>query len=71
MSLAGRTTLLTGATGALGRAIAEAYCRAGALSLLSSRDEAALQALADDDACTLRRVVPKERPGPRIQEATR
>ena len=45
-SLAGRTTLLTGATGALGRAIAEAYCRAGALLLLSSRDEAALQALA-------------------------
>ena len=48
MSLAGRTTLLTGATGALGRAIAEAYCRAGALLLLSSRDEAALQALAGD-----------------------
>ena len=48
MSLAGRTTLLTGATGSLGRAIAEAYCRGGAPLLLSSRDEAALQALAGD-----------------------
>lgn len=48
ISLAGRTTLLTGATGSLGRAIAEAYCRAGARLLLSSRDEAALQELARD-----------------------
>ena len=48
MSLAGRTALLTGATGSLGRAIADAYCRAGALLLLSSRDDAALRALAGD-----------------------
>lgn len=45
ISLAGRTALLTGATGALGCAIAEAYCRAGARMLLSARDEDRLQAL--------------------------
>lgn len=45
-SLAGRTALLTGATGSLGGAIAEAYCRAGARVLLSSRDERRLQELA-------------------------
>jgi len=46
ISLAGRTALLTGATGALGSAVAEAYCRAGARMLLSARDEDRLQALA-------------------------
>lgn len=45
-SLAGRTALLTGATGALGCAIAGAYGRAGARLLLSARDESRLQALA-------------------------
>lgn len=44
--LAGRTALLTGATGALGCAIAEAYSRAGARMVLSSRREAPLQELA-------------------------
>ena len=58
MSLAGRTTLLTGATGALGRAIAEAYCRAGARLLLSSKDEAALQALAGDLSARYSTAVP-------------
>ena len=51
-SLAGRTVLLTGATGALGRAIAEAYSRAGARLLMSSTQRAAVQTLADDLAST-------------------
>lgn len=47
-SLAGRTVLLTGATGTLGRAIAEAYCRAGARLVLSSKPGPAVQIMADD-----------------------
>ena len=46
ISLSGRTALLTGATGSLGGAIAEAYCRAGARVLLSSRHEGPLEELA-------------------------
>ena len=45
MPLAGRTALLTGATGVLGHAIAEAYSRAGARLLLSARHEGPLQEL--------------------------
>ena len=47
-SLAGRTVLLTGATGVLGRAISEAYCRAGARLLISSNHGADVQALANE-----------------------
>jgi short-subunit dehydrogenase len=46
MELAGRTALLTGATGGLGRAIAEALAGRGATLLLSSRKAAELEALA-------------------------
>ncbi|HEY5053996.1 MAG TPA: SDR family NAD(P)-dependent oxidoreductase, partial [Solirubrobacterales bacterium] len=46
MELAGRTTLLTGATGGLGRAIAEALAAKGASVILSARKAEALEALA-------------------------
>lgn len=47
MELAGRKALLTGATGGLGRAIAVALADEGATLLLSARNRAALQELAD------------------------
>ena len=46
MELAGRKALLTGATGGLGRAIAQALARRGASLLLSARNRDALEALA-------------------------
>jgi short-subunit dehydrogenase len=46
MELAGRTALLTGATGGLGRAIAEALAARGAMLRLSARRRDALEALA-------------------------
>jgi short-subunit dehydrogenase len=46
MELAGRTALLTGATGGLGRAIAAALAERGASVVLSSRKAEALEALA-------------------------
>lgn len=46
--LDGRTVLLTGATGTLGRSIADAYARAGARLLLSARHDAPLQGLAGE-----------------------
>ena len=46
MELAGRTALLTGATGGLGRAIAAALAERGAKLLLSGRKAEALEALA-------------------------
>ncbi|HEY1285399.1 MAG TPA: SDR family NAD(P)-dependent oxidoreductase [Solirubrobacterales bacterium] len=46
MELAGRTALLTGATGGLGRAIAMALSEGGASLVLSARDPQALEALA-------------------------
>ena len=46
MELAGRTALLTGATGGLGRAIAEALAAKGAKVALSARKADALEALA-------------------------
>jgi short-subunit dehydrogenase len=46
MELAGRTALLTGATGGLGRAIAAALAGRGATLVLSGRKAEALQALA-------------------------
>lgn len=46
MELAGRTALLTGATGGLGRVIAKALAARGASVILSARKADALQALA-------------------------
>jgi short-subunit dehydrogenase len=46
MELAGRTALLTGATGGLGRAIAKALAERGASLVLSGRSAEALEALA-------------------------
>lgn len=46
MQLAGRTALLTGATGGLGRAIAKALAGRGARLALSGRNPEALEALA-------------------------
>jgi short-subunit dehydrogenase len=46
MDLAGRTALLTGATGGLGRAIAKALAERGATLALSGRKQDALEALA-------------------------
>jgi short-subunit dehydrogenase len=46
MDLSGRTALLTGATGGLGRAIAEALAGRGAKLILSGRKAEALEALA-------------------------
>lgn len=46
MELAGRTTLLTGATGGLGREIAKALAARGAILVLSGRKAEALEALA-------------------------
>jgi short-subunit dehydrogenase len=46
MELAGRTALLTGATGGLGRAIAQALAGRGARLVLSGRKAEALEALA-------------------------
>jgi short-subunit dehydrogenase len=46
MELAGSTTLLTGATGGLGRSIAAALAERGAKLLLSGRQREALEALA-------------------------
>lgn len=48
MELAGRTALLTGATGGLGRAIAKALAGKGAKVTLSARKAEALEALATE-----------------------
>ena len=47
MDLAGKTVLLTGATGGIGQAIAEACAREGAKLVLTGRREAELSALAE------------------------
>jgi short-subunit dehydrogenase len=48
MQLSGATVLLTGATGGLGRAIAEALANRGAKLVLSARKAEALEALASE-----------------------
>jgi short-subunit dehydrogenase len=48
MELSDRKALLTGATGGLGRAIAQALAGRGACLILSARDRAALEALATE-----------------------
>ncbi len=44
----GHTLVLTGAAGGIGRCIAELFHRSGANLVLGDRDEAALNALAND-----------------------
>ncbi len=60
MELAGRTTLLTGATGGLGRAIAEAVAGLGGHLLLSARKREALEALAAELPGDGHRVLPAD-----------
>jgi short-subunit dehydrogenase len=60
MELAGKTALLTGATGGLGRAIAKALAGRGATLVLSGRKAEALEALAAELAGEDHRVVPSD-----------
>jgi short-subunit dehydrogenase len=60
MELAGRKTLLTGATGGLGRAIASSLAARGAVLLLSARNRDALQALAAELPGDGHRVLPAD-----------
>ena len=57
MELAGKTALLTGATGGLGRAIAEALAARGARLILSSRKQPELETLAGSLAGDGHRVI--------------
>jgi short-subunit dehydrogenase len=60
MELAGRSALLTGATGGLGRAIAAALAGRGAKLVLSGRKPEALEALAAELAGDGHRVAPSD-----------
>ncbi|HXV05108.1 MAG TPA: SDR family NAD(P)-dependent oxidoreductase [Solirubrobacterales bacterium] len=60
MELSGRTALLTGATGGLGRAIALALAERGASVLLSARRAEALEALAAELPGAGHRVLPAD-----------
>jgi short-subunit dehydrogenase len=60
MELAGRSALLTGATGGLGRAIAAALAERGAKLILSGRKAEALEALATDLPDGEHRVLPAD-----------
>jgi short-subunit dehydrogenase len=60
MELSGRTALLTGATGGLGRAIAEALSGCGAKLVLSGRNAEALDALAAELPSGEHRVLPAD-----------
>lgn len=60
MELAGRTALLTGATGGLGRAIAQALAGKGAKVILSARKAEALEALAAELPGDGHRVLPAD-----------
>jgi short-subunit dehydrogenase len=60
MELAGRTALLTGATGGLGRAIAKALVERGAILILSGRKAEALEALAAELAGDGHRIIPSD-----------
>jgi short-subunit dehydrogenase len=69
MELSGRTALLTGATGGLGRAIAEALAERGATLLLSARRAEALEAQAEALPGTGHRVIPADLAEPGAAEA--
>lgn len=60
MNLSGRKALLTGATGGLGRAIAQALAERGAQLLLSARSPEALEALAAELPGSGHRVLPAD-----------
>lgn len=60
MELAGKTALLTGATGGLGRAIAQALAGRGAKLVLSGRKAEALEGLAAELPGDGHRVVPSD-----------
>ncbi len=69
MELSGRTALLTGATGGLGRAIAEALAERGANLLLSARGAEALEAQAAALPGEGHRVLPADLAEPGAAEA--
>lgn len=60
MDLSGRSTLLTGATGGLGRAIAEALATRGAKLILSGRKAEALEAMAAELPGEGHRTIPSD-----------
>ena len=60
MNLSGRNALLTGATGGLGRAIAQALAQRGAHLALSARNREALEALAAELPGDGHRVLPAD-----------
>lgn len=60
MDLSGRSTLLTGATGGLGRAIAEALATRGAKLILSGRKAEALEAMAAELPGDGHRTIPSD-----------
>lgn len=69
MELAGQKALLTGATGGLGRAIAEALAARGATLLLSARKRDALEAMAESLPGDGHRVLPSDLAEPGAAEA--
>jgi short-subunit dehydrogenase len=69
MELAGRTALLTGATGGLGRAIADAMAARGAVLLLSARKREALEQLAAELPGEGHRALPADLSEPGAAEA--
>jgi short-subunit dehydrogenase len=69
MELSGRTALLTGATGGLGRAIAKALAAKGASVLLSARNADALEAMAEALPGEGHRALPGDLAGPGAAEA--
>jgi short-subunit dehydrogenase len=68
MELAGRTALLTGATGGLGRAIATALAERGANVVLSARKAEALNGLASELPGQGHRVLPSDLAEPEAAE---
>jgi short-subunit dehydrogenase len=68
MNLSGRKTLLTGATGGLGRAMAQALAQRGAQVTLSARNREALEALAAELPGSGHRVLPADLAEPEAAE---
>ncbi len=68
MNLSGRKALLTGATGGLGRAIAQALAQRGARLTLSARNREALEALAAELPGDGHRVLPADLAEPEAAE---
>jgi short-subunit dehydrogenase len=68
MNLSGRKALLTGATGGLGRAIAQAMAERGAHLMLSARNREALEAMAAELPGSGHRVLPADLAEPEAAE---